>query len=123
MFQEVENYTPWSGNAVLRTYSVIPGDSSNSELRRTCLKHIPEGRSLDEILGAGSNSPEPREVLTLFDDEEIEAWLAEMAHVQQLRVLAILSKRPKTMFSLVSVQLIGLKGGSERRRYGKRLLS
>ena len=123
MFQEVENYTPWTGNAALRTYSVIPGDSSYSELRRACLKHIPEGRSLDEILGAASDSPEPREVLTLSDDEEVEAWLAETAHVQQLRVLAILAKRPKTLFSLVSVQLIGLKGGSERRRYGKRLLS
>ena len=76
MFQEVKNYTSWTGNAALRTYSVIPGDSSYSELRHACLKYIPEGRCLDEILGAASNSPEPCEVITFSDDEDVEAWLA-----------------------------------------------
>ena len=67
-------------------------DPSYVELARACRKYIPEHRLLHEIHGTTGTSLEDSEVVTLTEDEEVEAWLLDTVHVHPLQVLAILKK-------------------------------
>ena len=110
-YQEAAGDSPWSGNGVIRIYSAFLQDSSYSELMRACGKHIPKGRSLQEILAATGNPVEDSDVVTLTDDEEVKAWLVDTVGVQPLRVLSLLARKPRPPPILVSTQPASLMGG------------
>lgn len=82
-----------TGTGISKIYGAFLAERSYSELVRVCNKYITDEMVLVEILGATDGLGGNSEIVTLGDDEEVEAWLEDTVDVRPLRVLAIYRKR------------------------------
>jgi len=96
--------SPWSGKGIVEVRSAMLTEQTYLELERVCKKYVPEGRFLQEILGATGNPAESSDIVALTDDEEVQAWLLDTEEVRPLRVLAILNRGSTPGPTSVSIQ-------------------
>ena len=80
----------WVGPAVVeRYYYCLRGDLSK-DLKRACLKHLPEGRKIQRVLGESTNPLNSDiEFVRLSDAEEVQMWVAD--NVEPLKVVVVVS--------------------------------
>ena len=73
LYQEGGPISPWLDNGVTKTYGALLRDFSFSGLVRVCEKYLSLEQSLHLMFGATTPLPSKSKVVTLWDDEEVEA--------------------------------------------------
>ena len=84
LYQEGGPISPWLGNGVTKTYGALLRDFSFSGLMRVCEKNLSPGQSLHLMFGATTPLPSKSEVVTLGDNEEMEAWMLDTVSINPL---------------------------------------